>query len=69
MQVSNDETLTPIKQPTGVPTVAKDDKQPRDSGKPLSEKQPGSAPQVDSDDRQPRSNDKVMTEKQPGTPA
>ena len=59
----------PGKQPAGLPQVSKDDKQPRDSGKPMLEKQPGSAPQVESNDRQPRSSDKVMTEQKPGSTA
>jgi hypothetical protein len=46
MQTSNDETLMRTKQPIVAPKVGKDDKQPRDSGKPLLEKQPGSSPQV-----------------------
>ena len=59
----------PGKQPGGAPQASKDDKQPRDSDKPMLEKQPGSAPQVESDDRQPRSSDNVMTEQEPGSTA
>ena len=65
----HEETLRRAAQPAAPPQVRKDDKQPRDSNKPLLEKQPGSSPHVGSDDKQPRSNDQVMTEQQPGTPA
>ncbi len=64
-----DETLRRAPLPDAPAQVRRDDKQPRDSNKPLLEKQPGSSPHVGSDDKQPRSNDQVMTEQQPGTPA